>query len=70
MKVHLLLGIRFHGRWSRQACGRLFKVKYTGNSLGGDLKRSLKASGRLREVVVEASLTVYIYVYIYNQLLQ
>ena len=63
MKVHLLLGIRFHGRWSRQASGRLSKVKYTGNSLGGDLKRSLKASGRLREVVVEASLTVYIYIY-------
>ena len=55
MKDHLLIGIRFHGRWSRQASGRLIKVKYTGNSLG-------KASGRLRGVVVEASLTVYIFI--------
>ena len=65
MKDHLLLGIRFHGRWSRQASGRLIKVKYRGNSLGGDLKRSFKASGRLREVVVGASVTVYVYIYIY-----
>ena len=66
MKDHLLLGIRFHGRWSRKAGVPLIKVKYTGNSLGGGgggrgLKRSFKASGRLREVVVEASLTVYIW---------
>ena len=32
----------------------------------GDLKRSFKASGRLREVVIEASLTVYIYIYTYQ----
>ena len=57
MKVHLLLGMRFRGRWSRQASGRLIKVTYTGNIPWGDLKRSFKASGRLREVVVEASLT-------------
>ena len=35
IKENLLLGIRFHGRWSRQASGRLIKVKYTVNSLGG-----------------------------------
>ena len=34
MKGYLLLRIRFHGHWSRQASGRLIKVKYTGNSLG------------------------------------
>ena len=36
LKYHLLLGIRFHGRWSRQGSGRLNKVKYTGNGLGGN----------------------------------
>ena len=30
----------------------------------GDLKRSFKVSGCLREVVVEAGLTVYTYIYI------
>ena len=46
IKENLLLGIRFHGRWSRQASGRLIKVKYTGNSLGGIW------NGRSRQVVV------------------
>ena len=50
MKDHLLLGIRLHGRWSRQASGRLIKVKYTGNSFGGSesglySKWSFKRSG-------------------------
>ena len=36
----------FHGRWSRQASGRLIKVKYTGNSLGGIW------NGRSRQVVI------------------
>ena len=35
MKDHLLFGIKFRGRWSRQASGRLIKVKYAGNSLRG-----------------------------------
>ena len=57
MKGYLLLWIRFHDHWSRQPSGRLIRVKYTGNSLGGgggggDLKWSFTASGRLREVVV------------------
>ena len=48
----LLLGIRFDGRWSRQASGRLIKVKYIGNRLGGEFemvvqgKWSFKKSGR------------------------
>ena len=46
MMGHSLLGIRFHGRWSRLASGRLIKVKYTGNSLGGIW------SGRLQQVVI------------------
>ena len=51
MKVHLLLGIRFHGRWSRQASGRLIKVNIKGIALGGfetvvQGKWSFKRSGR------------------------
>ena len=51
MKDHSLVGIEFHGRWSRQASGHLIKVKYRGNSLGGfetvvQGKWSFKRSGR------------------------
>ena len=54
MKGHSLLGIIFHGRWSRQASGRLIKVKYTGNSLGGSetvvrSNWSFKRGGRLQK---------------------
>ena len=41
MKVSILFLIRkcilivLNWRWSHQASGRLIKVKYTGNSLGG-----------------------------------
>ena len=54
MKGHLLLGIRFYGRWSRHTSGRLIKVKYTGNTLGGSevvvySKWSFKRSGRLHK---------------------
>ena len=53
MKGHLLLGISFHGRWSRQASGRLIKVEYIqGIALGGSevvvySKWSFRRSGRL-----------------------
>ena len=47
MKGHLLLGKIFHWRLSRQASGRLIKVKYAGNSLG------VYESGRSAQVVIK-----------------